>query len=283
MPKKTKEENKTLNTSSTKITQEEYENAKKELEFYKSEYEWITSREVTVAIREVREEAQKIRAMINSEKTKEQLYYQKYYNTLVVKEFLIEQGQYATIMLEGVNRLAEKVKQFEIDVQEFTIRDIFRSMIGLDDQTKEARKVNTLLRKVRIDGLPKEVNLNLQSPEQILDYMRKYGNYVGITIPNAEQEQTKELTVSNGYLTKAQREYFAYVNGTFLGKDRNLIQKESVRTENNKQEKVKTSDKNVVTPREVGNTEKQVVNSQLREKDIHKKEENHGKEGEINQ
>ena len=234
MPKKTKEENVTLNTSSARITQEEYENAKKELDFYKSEYEWITSRNATTAIREIREEAQKIRAMINGEKSKEQLHYQKYYNTLVVKEYLVEQGQYATIILEGVNRLAEKVKQFEIDVQEFTIRDIFRSMLGLDDQTKEARKVNTLLRKVRIDGLPKEVNLNLQSPEQILDYMRKYSNFVGITIPDAEKEQTKELTVSDGYLTKSQKEYFKYVNREVLDKGENSIGQETTNRENYK-------------------------------------------------
>ena len=75
--------------------------------------------------------------------------------------------------------------------------------------------MNRMLSKVRFDGLPKDTNLGLQSPEQIIAHLKKYGDFVGIEMPEPDV-QTTELTISEGYLTKAQKEYYDFINKSIL-------------------------------------------------------------------
>lgn len=196
-------------------SQEEYEEAIAKLEQYRAEYEWIKSTDRESAIKEINEEAMKIRGMINGERSSEQLYYLCRYNELTRKKYEVQNGQYMAVINEKIMALVAKIKQYEIDSKEYTITDIVKSWIGKDDETREARRMNRLLMRVRIDGIPNDVDLSLQSPDQIIEHMKKYGDFVGITLPD-KQSTSKELTVSEGYLTKAQREYFDFVNQAIL-------------------------------------------------------------------
>lgn len=200
MSEQTKDKN--VENNNEKI-HKEYCDAQNAFQYYKSEYEWISNTGKKEAIRQIDEEAMKIRAMFNGEKTKEQAHYLKYYYGLMIKKYWVESEQYAAVLMQNMRAKIAQMRQYEIDNLDVSYKDILKSFLGLDDKIKEARKEDKILQSVRLNGLAEEISLDMQTSEQIFASLRKQGNFVGITIPEVVSEQTA-LVLANDSRTKAQ-------------------------------------------------------------------------------
>ena len=208
MANKTNEEGKDL--------KEEY---KAKLDFCVSEYKWLKGLTKEEAIKEIRLEAQKIRAMINGEKSEEQRYYLKYYNRLIVKDYLINNERYESMLLGDIMVLTEKIKQIEIDNMDFTFGDYIKGVLGKDEEKRKVIELNRLIRNYRINGVQKETNYEVQPVEQLIDYMRRYNDWVGLTMPEKEQEEVKAMVLSKGHLSPSVEKMSEYVFKEYLLKE----------------------------------------------------------------
>lgn len=196
------------NRNAAITSNEEYEEALKSLKYYKDEYKWITEVENPKArIKEVNEEALKIIPMLNTESDREQLYYRKYYNTLIRKKHLIESGKYQAYLRRNMLSVFASIMQYKIDSKNYTIISMAKGIIQKDKSLLEDMQNDRMLSRIRTwEGLPAEEDLALQSPQEILEYIDKHCNLVGIKIPEREEDKTLLPAISDGYLSKEQKQ-----------------------------------------------------------------------------
>lgn len=196
------------NRNATITSNEEYEEALKSLKYYKDEYKWITEVENPKArIKEVNEEALKIIPMLNTESDREQLYYRKYYNTLIRKKYLIESGKYQAYLRKNMLSVFASIMQYKIDSKNYTIISMAKGIIQKDKSLLEDMQNDRMLSRIRIwEGMPSEEDLVLQSPQEILEYIDKHCDLVGIRIPKQAEDKSLLLAISEGYLSKEQKQ-----------------------------------------------------------------------------
>lgn len=211
MSKKTNEKNRVRQSQGLLTNEEEYLDAKKRLEFYRNEYKWIAeASEPTVKIKEVVEEAKKIRPMISGEKSESQKYYQKYYNTLIRKKALIEEGAYIPYLKRNIMSLVAQISQYQIDTEDYTVSSLFKAVIHGDKEHlsnwSKSLKMDRFLSRLRVwDGIPKEEPLALQSSKELLAYIDKHCNLIGIEIPKSENDSNLLPAIAEGYLSPSQK------------------------------------------------------------------------------
>lgn len=202
MEKNTKDNRKPVISSN-----EEYEEALKRLKYYKDEYKWITeSGDTKDKVREVNNEALKILPMINTESSREQLYYRKYYNGLIRKKYLIETGKYPAFLRRNMLSVFASIMQYKIDSKEYDVISMAKGILQNDEELLKDIHDGRILSRVRIwDGIPREEDILLQSPEEILEYIDKHCNLVGIKIPEKTEDKSLLPAISDGYLSKEQK------------------------------------------------------------------------------
>jgi len=185
-----------------------YQEAMQRLRFYRSEYRWITDGNTKSSkIKEINDEARKIRAMISDEQSREQLYFRKYYNSLIRKKELVERGEYTSFLRNNMLALFADISQSQIDAKDYTLLSMIKGALSGDKTLLEDYRTNSMLARVRRwIGLPKEEDLSLRTPEEILKDIEAHCNLVGIQIPVQEVAENLLPTLGKGYLTKAQED-----------------------------------------------------------------------------
>lgn len=196
------------NRNAAITSNEEYEEALKRLKYYKDEYKWITEAEDPKdRIKEINEESLKILPMLNTESNREQLYYRKYYNTLIRKKHLIESGKYQAYLRRNMLSVFASIMQYKIDSKSHTIISMAKGILQNNESLLADIRNDRMLSRIRTwEGLPAEEDLALQSPQEILEYIDKHCNLVGIKIPEREEDKTLLPAISDGYLSKEQKQ-----------------------------------------------------------------------------
>lgn len=196
------------NRNSVISSNEQYEEALKRLKYYKDEYKWITEAEnPRDKIKEINDESLKILPMLNTERNREQRYYRKYYNTLIRKKHLIESGKYQGYLRKNMLSVFAAIMQYKIDSKNYSIISMAKGILQKDESLLEDIHNDKMLSRIRVwDGIPKEEDLALQSPEEILEYIEKHCNLVGIQIPKKSEDRTLLPAISDGYLSNEQKQ-----------------------------------------------------------------------------
>ena len=194
-------------------TQEEYEEAKKRLDYYLKEYTWM--QESKNPILEVKQEMEKLLPMLNGEKTESQKYFQKCINLLNSKNQQIIAGEYLTNLKQNITALLVITREFEQKQKEYTLRDIFwRGIIKRDKTILEALKINNIFERIMAFGnVPAEKDLSLQDPEYLVAYIGKYYDLVGIQVPDYQKNlalvpvNSERVTMEQKFILNMMNEY----------------------------------------------------------------------------
>lgn len=212
MSKLTKEKIRRLPGEGAISSEEEYIAAKIRLETYIKEYNWLKMSKDPV--KETVAEAQKIIPMIKKENSDSQRYFQNYSNFLINKKNLIIQGEYGSVLMKNIMSLFIQTKQYEIDSKDYSLRDIIKGVFTRNKEVLEDLKLDRLFSKIRIwEGIPKETDISMQPVKDIMRYISKYYDIVGINIEiESEAEENKLPALSDGYLSPAQAQLIDLVN-----------------------------------------------------------------------
>lgn len=232
MNDKTKEKGMGLVRNATVNTKEEYEEAKKRLDYYVNEYKWITSGSAEDKVKEIEDEARKIRAMIkinvSEDEKKQQEYYRRYYQILARKQKLIKSGKYASYLKQNIITLYAAIKQFEIDSLDYTLGSIIKGSLKGEKSVIDNLKTNRLLSRIRVwEGLPREEELLLQPADELVQAVTR--ELVKIKAPEQE-EQSNLPAVSEGYLSQSQMQLIERVEA-FIYEDEVNVMPEGISKE----------------------------------------------------
>lgn len=237
MNDKTKEKETSLVRNATVKSKEEYDEAKKRLDYYVEEYKWITEGNSEDKVKEIEDEARKIRAMIkinvDEDEKKQQEYYRRYHQILARKQKLIKSGKYEPYLKQNIITLYAAIKQFEIDSLEYTLGSLIKGALSGEKNVIDNLKTDRLLSRIRVwEGLPKEEDLLLQPAEELVQTVTK--DLVNIKAPEIEEQNTLPA-ISEGYLSPNQTELIerveAYIHEDETGVNIEANVKEDIKEE----------------------------------------------------
>lgn len=231
MNDKTKEKGMGLVRNATVNTKEEYDEAKKRLDYYVNEYKWINEGIPEDKVKEIEDEARKIRAMIkinvSEDEKKQQEYYRRYYQILARKQKLIKSGKYASYLKQNIISLYAAIKQFEIDGLDYTLGSIIKGVVNGEKSVLDNLKTDRLLSRIRVwEGLPKEEDLLLQPADELLGMVTR--DLVSIKSPQREEESNLPA-ISEGYLSQSQLDLIERVETFIHEAEANTIPKASAK------------------------------------------------------
>ena len=151
---------------------EEYETIKKEIKYYVDEYNWILNsknpkKEVEEEIKEL------IDKMAENQTPEQELQNLRAVHLLQNKYIAIKSGRYATDLKRNITADLVRAEQYEASLEQRSIVDILKGILGNDKQTQGI--------------IPDPVNLRLESIEDILEYIGSHYNLVGIELPKKEE------------------------------------------------------------------------------------------------
>lgn len=186
MEERVQERYKRYRALTTIKTQKEYEEAKERLNYYMREYTWM--QETKEPIKDVKKELEKLLPMLNGEKTESQRYYLRCINLLNAKERRIKDGSYLPSLKQNITALLITTRQYEQNQKEYTLKEILTGIIKRDENILSALKLDRIFSTIMTFGkVQAEEDLSLQRSEDILQYIGKYCNLVGIEMPDYKQ------------------------------------------------------------------------------------------------
>lgn len=167
-------------------TQDEYEKAKRRLEYYVKEYAWLQQSENPR--QEVREELQKLMPMVQGNHSESERYYLRCINLLINKDRQIKEDVYLANVRRNITALLVTTRQYEQSQKDYSILDILKGIIRRDQTVLQDMKLDGMFSRIMTFGnVPGEEDLSLQSPDDLVQYIGKTCRLVGIPMPSPEE------------------------------------------------------------------------------------------------
>ena len=169
---------------------EEYENAKKSLVYCISEYKWATESENPR--KEIEDEIKACSIELKSGMNRDEEF--KLLNKihlLKTKYISIVRDKYKSALKRNINALVLMLEHFEASNQKVKFGDLIKGIIAGNPETKEYVKKKYMFTLANMYGTtPAPVSLNIESMDDILDYMDK--NYELVDIDLSDKKEARE-------------------------------------------------------------------------------------------
>lgn len=168
-------------------TAEEYEATRKEIDYYVNEYNWVLNSKNPE--KEVEEKVKELMSKMDRAQTKEEeLETLRAIHLLQNKYVSIKNGRYAADLKRNITANLIRVEQYEASLEQRTAMDVLKGIIRNDSATKDYLQRKYMISLVNTQGIiPDPVNLRLESPEDIIEYIGEHYNLVGIEVPKREE------------------------------------------------------------------------------------------------
>lgn len=264
-------------------TQEEYEDAKKRLEYYMKEYTWMQESENPML--EVRTEMQKLLPMLNGEKTESQKYFSRCVNLLTSKSQQIASGEYLTNLKSNITALLVTTREYEQRQKDYNLLDILKGIIKRDKAILEALRINNIFERIMAFGnVPAEKDLSLQDPAYLVEYIGKHYNLVGIKVPDYQKNLALVPVSPEGRITKEQ-EFISEMVSEYMNPENKVSKVSDDKVQENKKQEDKEQENKKQKNKEQENKEQENKEPKHGEKkhtpSVQKREETDSK-GEVN-
>lgn len=168
---------------------EEYETAKKGLEYCISEYKWISEAENPK--QEIEEEIKACNAELRKDMDKkEEFRLLNKIHLLKTKHISIAHGEYKSALKSNINAFVLMIEQFEAANQKMKFTDLVKGIISGSPETKEYMKKKYMFTFANMYGTtPAPVSLNVESMDDILEYIDKNYDLVDIDLSDRKEEK----------------------------------------------------------------------------------------------
>ena len=163
-------------------TLEEYNIAKKDLDYYVSEYKWVSKSENPKL--EIEEEIKACSDELHEGMDyDEELDLLEKIHTLKTKDISIIRGKYKPALRRNITGLVLMMEQFEAANQDISFGELAKGLIKGDTETKEYFRKKYMFTLANMYGsVPAPESLNIESRDDILDYIAKNYDLVDIDL-----------------------------------------------------------------------------------------------------
>lgn len=181
---------------------DEYNSVKKDLEYYISEYKWISDEKITSnGLKNHKEEAEnELKACMQQlhfgMEKEEELNLLAKIQVLKTKCILIANDKYKPALKSNINGLVLMMEEFEASHQGLNFKDVIKGALKGDKETKEYLKKKYMFTLANMYGTaPAPESLNVESMDDILDYMERTYDFVDIDLSDrVKQNETALIT-----------------------------------------------------------------------------------------